>query len=53
MKYLLDTDICVYFLNQNKKIVEKLQRLPEKDLAISVLTTLTTRPRRAGRKMAK
>jgi tRNA(fMet)-specific endonuclease VapC len=38
MKYLLDTDICVYFLNQNKKVVEKLQRLPEKDLAISVIT---------------
>jgi tRNA(fMet)-specific endonuclease VapC len=38
MKYLLDTDICIYFLKQNKKIVEKLQDTPEKDLAISVIT---------------
>jgi tRNA(fMet)-specific endonuclease VapC len=38
MKYLLDTNICIYFLNQNKKIVRQLQKIPEADLAISLIT---------------
>lgn len=35
MKYLLDTDICVYFLNRNKTIVDKIALLSIDDLAIS------------------
>jgi len=35
MKYLLDTNICVYFLRQNTKIVEKLASIASDDLAIS------------------
>jgi len=35
MKYLLDTNICVYFLKQNAKIVDKIASLSADDLAIS------------------
>jgi len=35
MRYLLDTNICVYFLKQNAKIVDKITSIPTKDLAIS------------------
>ena len=35
MKYLLDTNICVYFLKQNAKIVDKIASVPADDLAIS------------------
>jgi len=35
MRYLLDTNICVYFLNQNAKIVDKIASLHTEDIAIS------------------
>jgi len=38
MKYLLDTDICVYFLNKDAKIVERIGVLADDDLAISIIT---------------
>ena len=38
MKYLLDTDICVYFLNNDAEIVERIGVLADDDLAISIIT---------------
>ncbi|MDR0295349.1 MAG: PIN domain-containing protein [Prevotellaceae bacterium] len=35
MRYLLDTNICIYFLRQNAKIVYKMASLSANDLAIS------------------
>lgn len=35
MKYLLDTNICVYFLKQNAKIVDKIASVSADELAIS------------------
>ncbi|MCL2391027.1 MAG: type II toxin-antitoxin system VapC family toxin [Oscillospiraceae bacterium] len=35
MRYLLDTNICIYFLNRNSKIVDKLESVSGDDLAIS------------------
>ena len=37
MKYLLDTNICVYFLKQDTKIVEKIASFSADDLAISYI----------------
>jgi tRNA(fMet)-specific endonuclease VapC len=38
VKYLLDTNICVYFLNQDKKITEKMSGIPVDDMAVSIIT---------------
>jgi tRNA(fMet)-specific endonuclease VapC len=38
VKYLLDTNICVYFLNQDKKITEKMRGIPVGDMAVSIIT---------------
>jgi tRNA(fMet)-specific endonuclease VapC len=38
MKYLLDTNICIYFLNQNKAVIEKMNKIPVTDMAISIIT---------------
>jgi tRNA(fMet)-specific endonuclease VapC len=38
MKYLLDTNICIYFLNQDKLIVEKMNSIAINDMAISIIT---------------
>jgi tRNA(fMet)-specific endonuclease VapC len=38
MKYLLDTNTCIYFLNSDANIVEKIENLPESELAISIIT---------------
>jgi tRNA(fMet)-specific endonuclease VapC len=38
MKYLLDTNICIYFLNQDKTITEKMSKIPVDDLMISIVT---------------
>jgi tRNA(fMet)-specific endonuclease VapC len=38
MKYLLDTNICIYFLNQDKFIVEKMSSISINDMAISIIT---------------
>ena len=35
MRYLLDTNICVYFLKQNTKIVDKIASVSADDLTIS------------------
>ena len=35
MRYLLDTNICVCFLNHNEKIIDKIASIPNDDLAIS------------------
>jgi predicted nucleic acid-binding protein len=32
---VLDTNIWIYFLNRNMKIVEKLSTLPEESIALS------------------
>jgi tRNA(fMet)-specific endonuclease VapC len=38
MKYLLDTDTCIYFLNQEKTIIEKMNIIPIDDMTISIIT---------------
>lgn len=39
MKYLLDTNICIYFLNGRKpKVREHVARHPRRDLAVSSVT---------------
>ncbi|WP_411045011.1 PIN domain-containing protein [Treponema sp. TIM-1] len=38
MKYLLDTNICIYFLNQDKTIIERMNKIPVGDMAISIVT---------------
>ncbi|MDR0819774.1 MAG: PIN domain-containing protein, partial [Oscillospiraceae bacterium] len=38
MKYLLDTDTCVYFLNRNEKVAERIGELVDGDAAISIIT---------------
>jgi tRNA(fMet)-specific endonuclease VapC len=38
MKYLLDTNICVYFLNENPSVVAKTKSLPPGDIALSIIT---------------
>jgi tRNA(fMet)-specific endonuclease VapC len=38
VKYLLDTDTCIYFLNQEKSVINKMNILPANDMAISIIT---------------
>ena len=39
MKRLLDTDICIYLINRNPpQVLERLQRIHPKDIALSSLT---------------
>lgn len=38
MKYLLDTDICVFFLRGNDAVVSQIATINERDLAISIIT---------------
>jgi tRNA(fMet)-specific endonuclease VapC len=38
MKYLLDTNICVYYLNQREPVVSTIARVDQGDLAISQIT---------------
>jgi tRNA(fMet)-specific endonuclease VapC len=38
MKYLLDTNICIYWLKGNKDIIEKVQETDADDLYISTIT---------------
>ena len=38
MKYLLDTDTCIYFLNGDQNVVEKVKCIDDADLAISLIT---------------
>jgi hypothetical protein len=36
MKYLWDTDICVHFLNGNKKIVQKTQTIGAENICATI-----------------
>lgn len=38
MKYLIDTNICIYFLNNVPVIVDKLKCIPSDEIAISLIT---------------
>ena len=38
MKFLLDTDTCIYALKQNKRVIERLLATAREDVAISVIT---------------
>jgi tRNA(fMet)-specific endonuclease VapC len=38
MKYLLDTNICIYFLNGDKSITEKMNTIAITDMTISIVT---------------
>jgi tRNA(fMet)-specific endonuclease VapC len=38
MKYLLDTNICIYFLNQDKSITENMSKIFIADMATSIVT---------------
>lgn len=38
MKYLLDTDTCIYALKQNESVIEHLLSTAREDVAISVVT---------------
>jgi tRNA(fMet)-specific endonuclease VapC len=38
MKYLLDTNICIYFLNQDQSVTEKMGKISVDDMAISIIT---------------
>ncbi len=40
MRYLLDTNICIFLINQHSKIVyENFQRVPVGNIAVSSITT--------------
>lgn len=38
MTYLLDTDICIYWLNGRPQVKERVINLPQHQLALSVIT---------------
>src|ERR1051325_4606685 len=38
MKFLLDTDTCIYALKQNETVIDHLLSTPKQDVAISVIT---------------
>jgi tRNA(fMet)-specific endonuclease VapC len=38
MKYLLDTNICVHFLNRNPVVFEKLQQVSDEDIGVSIIS---------------
>jgi tRNA(fMet)-specific endonuclease VapC len=38
MSYLLDTNICIYYLNRKENIVSKIQQIPDSDISISIVT---------------
>jgi predicted nucleic acid-binding protein len=38
LKYLLDTDICIYALKQSEMVIEHLLSTAREDVAISVMT---------------
>jgi tRNA(fMet)-specific endonuclease VapC len=40
MKYLLDTDICIHFLNGNKKILRKIQTIGAKNICTTMINIL-------------
>jgi tRNA(fMet)-specific endonuclease VapC len=38
MKYLLDTNTCVHFLNRNPVVCEKLQQVSDEDIGVSIIS---------------
>ena len=38
MKFLLDTDTCIYALKQNRSVLERLLSEPREDICLSVIT---------------
>ena len=38
MKFLLDTDTCIYALKQNERVLERLLAAPREDVLVSVIT---------------
>jgi tRNA(fMet)-specific endonuclease VapC len=38
MSYLLDTNICIYFLNQHPGIVKRMGQCRDNEIAISIIT---------------
>jgi tRNA(fMet)-specific endonuclease VapC len=38
MKYLLDTNICIYFLNQHPNVVAQMNQTADEDLGVSIVT---------------
>jgi len=38
LKYLLDTDTCIYALKQKERVIERLLAAPREDVLISVIT---------------
>jgi len=38
MKYLLDTDICIYFLNKNQTVIDRMKKIPANNILISIIT---------------
>lgn len=38
MKWLLDTDTCIYALKQNENVIRHLLAAPREDVAVSVIT---------------
>jgi tRNA(fMet)-specific endonuclease VapC len=36
--YLLDTNICIYFLNQHPQVIKRMQQHDDKQIAISIIT---------------
>jgi len=38
VKFLLDTDTCIYALKQNESVIRRLLSTPREDVAISVIT---------------
>ncbi|MDQ6803007.1 MAG: type II toxin-antitoxin system VapC family toxin [Acidobacteriota bacterium] len=38
MKYLLDTDTCIYALKRKERVIERLLAAPREDVLISVIT---------------
>ena len=38
MSYLLDTNICIYFLNQHPGIIKRIMQCRDDEIAISIIT---------------
>jgi tRNA(fMet)-specific endonuclease VapC len=38
MRYLLDTDTCIYALKQNERVIDRLLAVARTDVAVSVIT---------------
>jgi predicted nucleic acid-binding protein len=41
MKYLWDTDICIHFLNGDKKILQKIQAIGAKNICTTITRNIS------------